>query len=182
MQSHQRKEKTMTSPAKSFVRAGVAAALLAGCSAAMADFDASAVFPPIDACIDLASQQQEGIVIGWKLTNPVANNVEVDILAPDDRVWNLKCTNGKVGAPERKLGNKNFKMLKTRAKVPEKSARFTAVGSYPIAEVRTMKYDTSWRGRPYYSYEMVLNDGREASVDVNAETGQVDRSKSERKE
>jgi uncharacterized membrane protein YkoI len=29
---------------------------------------------------------------------------------------------------------------------------------------------------------MVLNDGREASVDVNAETGQVDRSKSERKD
>jgi uncharacterized membrane protein YkoI len=73
-------------------------------------------------------------------------------------------------------------MLKSRAKVPEKSARFTAVGSYPIAEVRTMKYDTSWKGRPYYTYEMVLNDNREASVDVNAETGQVDRSKSERRD
>ena len=45
-----------------------------------------------------------------------------------------------------------------------------------------MKYDTSWKGRPYYTYEMVLNDGREASVDVNAETGLVDRSKSERKD
>jgi uncharacterized membrane protein YkoI len=45
-----------------------------------------------------------------------------------------------------------------------------------------MKYETSWKGRPYYSYEMVLSDGREASVDVNAETGQVDRSKSERKD
>jgi uncharacterized membrane protein YkoI len=28
---------------------------------------------------------------------------------------------------------------------------------------------------------MKLNDGRDATVDVNAETGQVDRSKSERK-
>ena len=173
----------MTRPATiPCIRTGVAVALLAGATTALADFDASAVFPPIDACIDLALQQQDGIVVAWKLTNPQATGVEVDVLAPDDRVWNVKCNNGKVGAPERKLGNKNFKMLKSRAKVPEKSARFTAAGSYPIAEVRTMKYETSWKGRPYYTYEMVLNDGREASVDVNAETGQVDRSKSERKD
>jgi len=173
----------MTHPATiSCARAGVAVALLAGCSLASADFDAAAIFPQIDTCIDLALQQQEGIVLGWKLTNPQATAMDIDILSPDDRVWNMKCNNGKISSPERKLGNKNFKMLKSRAKVPEKSARFTAAGSYPIAEVRTMKYDTSWRGRPYYSYEMVLNDGREASVDVNAETGQVDRSKSERKD
>jgi uncharacterized membrane protein YkoI len=164
------------------IRTGLGVVLLAGSTAALADFDASAIFPPVDSCIDLALQQQDGIVVAWKLTNPRASGVEVDVLAPDDRVWTLKCNNGKVGAPERKLGNKNFKMLKSRSKVPEKSARFTAVGSYPIAEVRTMKYETSWKGRPYYSYEMVLNDGREASVDVNAETGQVDRSKSERKD
>jgi len=173
----------MTRPATiPCIRTGVAVALLAGATTALADFDASAVFPSIDTCIDLALQQQDGIVVAWKLTNPQATGVEVDVLAPDDRVWNVKCNNGKIGAPERKLGNKNFKMLKSRAKVPEKSARFTAAGSYPIAEVRTMKYETSWKGRPYYTYEMVLNDGREASVDVNAETGQVDRSKSERKD
>jgi len=164
------------------VSASLALALLAGSSAVRADFDASVIFAPIDACIDLALQQQEGIVLGWRLGNAQATAVDVDILAPDDRVWTIKCNNGKVGAPERKLGNKNYKMLKARSKVPEKSARFTAVGSYPIAEVRTMKYDTSWKGRPYYSYEMVLNDNREASVDVNAETGQVDRSKSERRD
>jgi len=163
------------------VRAGVAVALLTGCSAAMADFDASAIFGPIDACIDLALQQQDGIVIAWKLNNPQATSMDIDVLAADDRVWTMKCNNGKISAPDRKLGNKSYKMLKSRSKVPEKSARFTAVGSYPIAEVRTMKYDTSWKGRAYYSYEMVLNDGREASVDVNAESGQVDRSKSERK-
>jgi len=173
----------MTHPFSSgCVGASLALALLAGSSVARADFDASVIFAPIDACIDLALQQQEGIVLGWRLGNAQATAVDVDVLAPDDRVWTIKCNNGKVGAPERKLGNKNYKMLKSRAKVPEKSARFTAVGSYPIAEVRTMKYDTSWKGRPYYSYEMVLSDNREASVDVNAETGQVDRSKSERKD
>jgi uncharacterized membrane protein YkoI len=173
----------MTNPAAMLcIRTSAAVMLLAGATSALADFDASAIFPGIDSCIDLALQQQDGIVVAWRLTNPQATGVEVEMLAPDDRVWKMTCSNGKVSPPERKLGNKNYKMLKSRAKVPEKSARFTAVGSYPIAEVRTMKYETSWKGRPYYSYEMVLSDGREASVDVNAETGQVDRSKSERKD
>jgi uncharacterized membrane protein YkoI len=165
-----------------YARAGAAFVLMSGAASAMADFDASAIFGTIDSCTDLALQQQEGLIVGWKLTNPQATAMDIDVVAPDDRVYTLKCNNGKIGPPERKLGNKNFKMLKSRAKVPEKSARFTAVGSYPIAEVRNMKYDTSWKGRPYYSYDMVLNDGREASVDVNAESGQVDRSKSERRD
>jgi hypothetical protein len=164
------------------VRTGAAIALLTGGSAAMADFDASAIFGNIDGCTDLALQQQDGLVIGWKMNNPQATSMDIDVVSPDDRVWTMKCTNGKISAPERKLGNKSFKMLKSRSKVPEKSARFTAAGAYPVAEVRNMKYDTSWKGRPYYTYDMVLNDGREANVDVNAETGQVDRSKSERRD
>src|SRR5215207_2565584 len=121
-------EYPMTRPFSSgCVGASLALALLAVSSAAKADFDASVIFGPIDACIDLALQQQEGIVLGWRLGNAQATAVDVDILAPDDRVWTIKCNNGKVGAPERKLGNKNYKMLKSRSKVPEKSARFTAV-------------------------------------------------------
>ena len=116
-------------------RQSLPSALLAGCSAAMADFDASAIFPPIDACIDLALQQQEGIVIGWRLDNAQATAVDVDILAPDDRVWNMKCNNGKVGAPERKLGNKNYKMLKSRVQGSRRNRR----ASPPSALIRSPK-------------------------------------------
>ena len=83
----------------SCVCAGLGLALLAGSSAAMADFDASVIFGPIDSCIDLALQQQEGIVLAWRLGNAQATAVDVDVLAPDDRVWTIKCNNGKVGAP-----------------------------------------------------------------------------------
>jgi hypothetical protein len=80
------------------------------------------------------------------------------------------------------MGTKNYKMLTRSAKVPEVSARFTAASGYALAELRKMDYGLSWRGKPYYTYEMHLNDGRDASVDVNAETGLIDRSKSERKD
>ena len=166
-------------PRVGFTQIWLAVLAASASSAFAADFDAAAIFPPIDTCIDAAVQQQDGQVVRWELNGA---EVQVDVLAPDDRVWSMKCTNGKVSTPERKVGVKKSKLLKSRAKVPEKSARFTAVGSYPIAEVRRMEYDLTWKGRPYYTYEMVLNDGRQATVEVNAETGQVDRSKSERKD
>lgn len=159
----------------------VALVLTAASGAAWAE--PNAVFPKIDACVEAALQQQPGVLIGWTIDSkqdPAA--FTVDVVAEDGKVWSLKCAEGKVSGSERKVGTKNYKLLSARAKVPEISARFSAASSYPlITELRKMQYDLSWRGNPYYNYEMSLNDGREASVDVNAETGQIDRSKSERK-
>jgi uncharacterized membrane protein YkoI len=166
----------------SFRRASLAILLGGTACTAFAEFDASATFAPIDACIDAALQQQDGMLVRWEMKSPKDPTVDLEVVAPDNRVYTMSCKEGKVSTPERKAGQKKFEMLKSRAKVPEKSARFTAVTSYPIAEVRRMTYDlVGVRGRPYYSYDLVTNDGREASVDVNAETGMVDRSKSERK-
>jgi hypothetical protein len=164
-------------------RSCVALALVLGTGLALAEGPTD-IFPKIDACVDAALLQQEGRLVGWKIESakePVT--MTIDVLAPDDKVWTMKCTEGKVsGAPERKLGNKSYKMLTTRAKVPEVSARFTAAGGYPISDMRKMEFGLTWKGKPYYTYEMRLNDGRDATVDVNAESGQIDRSKSERKD
>ncbi len=163
-------------------RSCVALALVLGPGLALAEGPTD-IFPTVDACVDAALQQQEGRLVGWKIEStkePVA--LTIDVLAPDDKVWTMKCADGKVSSSERKMGNKNYKMLTSRAKVPEVSARFTAANGYPISELRKMEYGLTWKGKPYYTYEMRLNDGRDATVDVNAESGQIDRSKSERKD
>jgi hypothetical protein len=156
-------------------------ALVLGSGAALAE--PTDIFAKIDDCSEAATQQQPGLLVGWKVESakePVT--MTVDILADTDRVWTMKCTEGKItGSPERKLGNKNYKMMSSRTQVPEKSARFTASTAYPTSEMLKMEYGLSWKGKAYYTYDMKLNDGRDATVDVNAETGQVDRSKSERK-
>jgi hypothetical protein len=162
-------------------RTCVALALVLGPGVALAESPTDN-FPQIDACIDAALQQQPGHVVGWNILSakePIS--MTVDVVAPDDKVWTLKCSDAKITGSERKMGNKNYKMLTRSAKVPEVSARFTAASGYPLAELRKMEYGLSWKGKPYYTYEMHLNDGRDASVDVNAETGLIDRSKSERK-
>lgn len=161
-------------------RTCIAVALVVGSSAALAE-DPTMLFPQINACIEAALQQQEGQLFGWKIDTKEPPAFTIDVLAPDDKVWTMKCSEGKVSStPERKLGNKNYKMLSTRVKIPEVSARFTAAGNYPVVELRKMEFGLNWKGKAYYTYQMSLNDGREASVDVNAETGLIDRSKSER--
>jgi hypothetical protein len=155
-----------------------------GCAAALA-VEPDALFPALDECVQAAPQKQEGVVTRWQLTSKQQPfGFEIDVLAPNNYVWAMRCTEGTVGAPVRKLGNKDYKKLTGRVKVPEKSARFTAIGAYPsVAEVSKMQLDLalSFKGTAYYTYELTTNDGRSASVEVNADTGQIDYTKSERK-
>lgn len=142
------------------------------------------MFPPLEACIEAALQKQEGIVLRWELTsNRDPYGFELDVLAPNDYRWTMKCTEGTVGAPIRKVGNKDFKKFTARVKVPEKSARFTAIGAYPhVAEINKMQLDLSgFKGVPYYTYELSLSDGRVATIEVNATTGEIDHTESKRK-
>src|SRR5215468_4222623 len=91
-------------------RTCVSFALVLGSGAALADGPTD-IFENINTCIEAATQQQAGLVVGWKIVStkePVT--LTVDVLAADDRAWTMKCSEGKiVGAPERKLGNKNYK-------------------------------------------------------------------------
>lgn len=161
-------------------RTWLAVALVVGSSAALAE-DPTELFPQVNTCIEAALQKQEGQLYGWRIDSKEPPAFTIDVLAPDDKVWTMKCADGKVtSTPERKLGNKNYKMLSTRAKIPEVSARFTATGNYPNAELNKMELGLNWKGKAYYTYGMSLNDGRRGTVDVNADTGQIDSSKSER--
>ncbi len=96
----------------------------------------------------------------------------------------MKCTDGKITASGTQARQQELQDADTGAPRFRRSlgSLHGRVRLYPIAEVRKMEYDLSWKGKPYYTYEMLLNDGRDATVDVNAETGQIDRSKSERKD
>jgi len=165
-------------------RALAVAALNISCTAALA-VEPDSMYPSLEECLQAVPQKQEGVVTRWELTaNRQPFGFEIDVLAPNNYVWAMRCTEGNVGAPVRKLGNKDYKKLTSRVKVPEKSARFTAVGAYPsVAEISKMQLDIalSFKGTPYYTYELSTGDGRSATVEVNADTGQIDSTKSSRK-
>jgi len=159
------------------------AALGIGCCSALA-VEPDTMFPALEACTEAALQKQEGTVLRWELTSDRdPYSFEIDVLAPNDFRWVMKCTEGAVGTPVRKVGNKDYKKFTSRVKVPEKSARFTAVGAFPhVAQISKMQLDLSgFKGIPYYTYELSTSDGRTAVVDVNAATGEIDRTESQRK-
>ena len=158
-------------------------ALTLDCGTAIA-VEPDVMFPALETCVEAALQKQEGIALRWELTsNRDPYGFELDVLAPNDYRWTMKCTEGTVGAPVRKVGNRDYKKFTGRVKVPEKSARFTAIGAYPhVAEINKMQLDLSgFKGVPYYTYELSLSDGRVATIEVNAATGEIDHTESKRK-
>jgi uncharacterized membrane protein YkoI len=135
----------------------------------------------IEACVQAVNQQNGGQILGWQVDWAQGGlGFNFEVVAPDNRVFNLRCEAGTVTSSERKPGDKKYQMLSSRAKVAESAARQAAAGEYPGADLRRMKYDLTWRGKPSYTYEWGLKDGRTAWIEVNGETGQIDKTKSER--
>ena len=106
---------------------------------------------------------------------------DVELVGTDDRVYGMRCEGGTIVKSERKPGNKKYEMLSTRHRVEEPDARQLAGAEYSGAELNHMKYELTWRGNPYYSYDFQLPDGRTANVKVNAATGKIYETSSKRK-
>jgi uncharacterized membrane protein YkoI len=135
----------------------------------------------LQTCIDTALRQHAGIVTQWEMDSRTsALGIKLDVVASDDQVWSMKCEGGAIVSDERKMGNKNYKMLSSRVKVPETTTRRTAVEEYPATELTRMQYSLSWKGSPYFNYTFMTADAREATVEVNAVTGKIDRTYSSR--
>ena len=162
-------------------RVTLACTLLAAAAQARAGEFSPELDRAIDACVQAVNQQNGGQILEWKVDWAQGGLAfDFEVVAPDNRVFTVRCEAGVVTASERKTGDKKYQMLSSRAKVAENAARQAAATEYPAAELRRMKYDLSWRGKPIYTYEWGLKDGRTAWVEVNGETGQIDKTKSER--
>ena len=135
----------------------------------------------LQTCLDTALRQHAGVVTQWEIDSRTSvRSIKLDVVASDDVVWSMKCEGGAIVSDERKMGNKNYKMLSSRVKVPETTCRQAAVEEYPGTELNRMQYSLSWKGSPYFTYTFLTSDAREATVDVNAVTGKIDRTYSSR--
>ena len=160
----------------------IASALLAAASSARAVEFTPEVNRGVEACIDAALQKHPGQVIRWDIKSRAeVMSFRVDVVATDDLVWTVQCEAGAMVSDERKLGNMNYKMLSSRVKVPEATSRQVAVEEYPGMDLTGMTYElTTWRRIPHYAYRFLIPDGRDATVEVNAGTGRIDRTYSSR--
>jgi len=135
----------------------------------------------VQTCIDAALNKHPGQVIQWDLDSRTSvTSTTLEVVTPDDLVWAMKCEAGAIVSDERKMGMKKYKMLSSRVKAPEQTCRQAAVAEYPGTDLTRMRYELSWRGTPSYNYTFQTRDGREATVEVSAGTGRIDRTYSTR--
>jgi uncharacterized membrane protein YkoI len=161
--------------------AAIACTLIAAADPAFAAEYTPELDSALQACLDAAVQQHPGYVTQWEVDSRTGGpSFRVDLVASDDLVWALKCEGGKIVSDERKMGNKNYKMLSARGKIPEATCRQAAVEEYPGAELTRMQSALNWKGNPYFTYTFLTPDAREATVEVNAVTGKIDRTHSSR--
>jgi uncharacterized membrane protein YkoI len=135
----------------------------------------------VDSCIEAALNKHPGQVLQWDLDSRAdVTSTSLEVVTTEDLVWTIKCEAGAIVSDERRMGNKNYKMLTSRMKVPESTCRQAAVAEYPGTDLTRMRYELNWRGTPSFNYTFQTRDGRDATVEVSAGTGRIERTHSTR--
>lgn len=132
----------------------------------------------IEACVTAAVDKLPGIVTGWRIDG---STIRVNVLATNNRVWELLCSNGAIVSQRNTSGSGEYQTVRARVMASERLARQTAAATYPKGDLFQMKYGRTWKGKIYYTYTLRLPDGREAVVQLNSATGRVDETSTERK-
>ena len=133
----------------------------------------------LDECLASARELHEGLPIRWEVEDGTGHGFEIEVVAIDGRVWRSQClpASGKASIVGRGLGIQDYATMNARAKVAEQDARNTVRTYFPGRFIE-MVFDLTWRGGAIYTYTVVTPDDRETSVEVDAASGRIVRSKS----
>jgi hypothetical protein len=154
----------------------------AGAAAALAAFSAGASdnTDGLDACLAAALQAHPGIVSRWEVEDGTGRGFAIEVVARNGGLWRLTCppNTAELRGTERATGMRDFAVLSGRAQVAESTARDTVRTYYPGRFIY-MEYQLTWRGGAVYNYQVITPDDRQASVEVDAASGRIVRTRSE---
>jgi hypothetical protein len=134
----------------------------------------------LDRCLGAALAAHPGMVTRWEVEDGTGRGFAIEVVAHNGELWLLTCqpASGAVGGTERATGARDFGTLSGRARIEENVAREMVRHYYPGRFIR-MEYQLTWRGGAVYNYQVVTPDDREASVEVDAASGRILRTRSE---
>jgi hypothetical protein len=133
----------------------------------------------LDDCLASARELHEGLPVRWEVENGTGHGFEIEVVAVDGRVWKSQClpASGKASIVGRGIGIQDYATMSARAKVAEQDARNTVRTYFPGRFIE-MVFDLTWRGGATYTYTVITPDDRETSVEVDAASGRIVRSRS----
>ena len=119
------------------------------------------------------------MVTRWEVEDGTGRGFAIEVATESGRLWLLTCPAGTTELRgERATGMRDYATMTSRAQVSESVAREMVRAYYPGRFIG-MEYQFTWRGGAVYHYEVVTPDDRQASVEVDAASGRIVRTRSE---
>lgn len=134
----------------------------------------------LDGCLAAALATRPGMVSAWEVEDGTGRGFAIELVARDGSVWALTCrpSTSELRASQRAVGARDYDTLSGRAQIGEGGARNVVRAYYPGRFIR-MDYRLTWRGGAIYEYEVVTADDRLATIEVDAASGRILRTRSE---
>jgi hypothetical protein len=134
----------------------------------------------LDPCLAAALAARPGVVTRWEVEDGTGRGFAIEVVTENGGLWRLTCPPGanELRGSERATGMRDYAAITGRAQVSESVARDMVRAYYPGRFI-SMEYQFTWRGGAVYDYQVITPDDRQASVEVDAASGRIVRSRSE---
>jgi uncharacterized membrane protein YkoI len=161
--------------------AALSAVAMAACAApkaetAAADTMAAAAKPVLlDVCVDAVMATKKGKIV--KLEGKTEQGVhiyEFDVRGDDGEQYDIECdaAAGKIVEIETEVASAKDPRFAAKAKVSQAEAEKTALAAYP-GTITEVEFEIEPNGDASYEFDILMADGKEMKVEVDAATGQI---------
>lgn len=168
-------KKLPTPRVSTLVLAAAAALGLAVAGSAAAASKMPEVKYSVEKCVPTVLAKYPGEVLQVVLKPESGQPVwEIEIAARDGKLWDVECSGatGKIVEVEQRFATADAAGFKEKVKVPEATARATALAKHP-GTVTMVEFEIEEDGRAVYEYDIRLADGSHIRVEVDAGSGKL---------
>jgi uncharacterized membrane protein YkoI len=131
----------------------------------------------IETCILAAQAKHKGTMVKLEVKVEKGQPVyEFDIESPDGTAWDVECNGrtGKITEIEQEVKNSDDPLFKAKMKITLEEAKQIALKTYP-GEISgdDIEYEIQENGTACYEMDVIMKDGKEMKVEVDAATGNI---------
>ncbi len=133
--------------------------------------------PGIETCILAAQAKHKGSIVKLEVKLEKGQPIyEFDIESADGTAWDVECNGrtGKITEVEQEVKTADDALFKAKQKITLDEAKQIALKAYPgeIADGE-IEYEIEENGDASYEMDIVMKDGKEMKVEVDASSGKI---------
>ncbi len=131
----------------------------------------------IETCILAAQAKHKGKMVKLEVKTEKNQPVyEFDIERADGTAWDVECNGrtGKITEVEQEVKNADAPLFKAKMKISLDEAKQIALKAYPgTIDDAEIEYEIEENGDASYEMDVLMKDGKEMKIEVDAATGKI---------